>query len=128
MASARASGLGNARRLIEDLLSGPKSYHFIEIMACPGGCIGGGGQPILNNKSDRLERLRERAQSLYSLDRNMGFRKSHQNPSILALYKEYLGEPLSYRSHELLHTTYQPRLSCVPLLATQKASTPARKD
>jgi len=116
---AVTSGLGNARKLIEDVLSGRKSYHFIEVMACPGGCIGGGGQPILNEKSDRLQRLEERAKSLYALDKDLPFRKSHKNPAIIALYKEYLGEPLSHRAHEILHTTYQPRLSCVPLLASR---------
>jgi iron-only hydrogenase group A len=113
---AVTSGLGNARRLTDDVLSGAKNYHFIEVMACPGGCIGGGGQPILNDKTDRLQRLKERAESLYELDRNLGFRKSHQNPAIAALYKEFLGEPLGHKSHELLHTKYQPRLTCVPEL------------
>jgi len=115
---AVTSGLGNAKTLIDSVLSGAKSYHFIEIMACPGGCIGGGGQPIMNDKSDRLQRLEERAKSLYALDKDLPFRKSHKNPAIVALYKEYLGEPLSHRAHELLHTTYQPRISCVPLLAS----------
>jgi iron-only hydrogenase group A len=111
---AVASGLGNARKLIEEVLSGKKNYHFVEIMACPGGCIGGGGQPILNNKIDRLERIKERAESLYALDRQTILRKSHQNPAIVSLYKEYLEEPLGHKSHQLLHTTYQPRLACVP--------------
>jgi iron only hydrogenase large subunit-like protein len=111
---AVTSGLGSTRKLIDEVLSGKKNYHFIEIMACPGGCIGGGGQPILNNKIDRLERIRERAESLYALDRQTILRKSHQNPAVVQLYKEYLEEPLGHRSHQLLHTTYQPRLACVP--------------
>ncbi len=110
---AVTSGLGSTRKLVEEVLSGKKNYHFVEIMACPGGCIGGGGQPILNNKIDRLERIKERAESLYSLDRQTILRKSHQNPAVAQLYKEYLEEPLGHKSHQLLHTTYQPRLACV---------------
>lgn len=100
---AVTSGLGNARALIEDVKAGRVHYDFIEIMACPGGCAGGGGQPI----HDGEERAGERGQVLYSLDKKNPLRYSHDNPDVAALYKEYLGEPLSHRSHELLHTDFK---------------------
>lgn len=100
---AVTSGLGNARALIEDIKAGRVHYDFVEIMACPGGCAGGGGQPI----HDGEERAGERGQVLYSLDKNNPLRYSHDNPDVIALYKEYLGEPLSHRSHELLHTDFK---------------------
>ena len=98
--AAVVSGLGEARRLCEDVLAGRAAYDFIEIMACPGGCAGGGGQPIREGE----EPAAERGEKLYALDRASGFRFSHENPDVLALYKEALGEPLSHRAHELLHT------------------------
>jgi len=106
---AVVNGLANADKLLADIASGAKKYDFVEVMACPGGCIGGGGQPVTNDKSDRMQRLRERAESLYTLDERLTYRKSHKNPAILALYEEYLGEPLGHKSHELLHTHYGAR-------------------
>lgn len=97
---AVASGLGNARRLIEALEKGEVSYDFVEVMACPGGCAGGGGQPIC----DGQELAGERGARLYELDKSYELRFSHENPAVGELYKNYLGAPLSHRAHELLHT------------------------
>ncbi len=99
---AVASGLANARALMDKIRSGEADYHFIEIMACPGGCIGGGGQPIPTTTEIR----RQRIDGIYKADKDMPIRKSHQNPAIKKLYEDFLGEPLSHRSHELLHTSY----------------------
>lgn len=102
---AVAHGLGNARRLLERVKEEKGRYHFIEIMACPGGCVGGGGQPIpVNNRIREL-----RAKALYEEDRALKYRKSHENPSIKRIYEEFLGQPLGERSHKLLHTRYTPR-------------------
>lgn len=102
---AVAHGLGNARKLIERVKEDKTAYHFIEIMACPGGCVGGGGQPIpVNNEIRAL-----RAKALYMEDERLTYRKSHENPSIKRLYAEFLGEPLGEKSHHLLHTHYTPR-------------------
>ena len=98
-------GLANAKKIMDKVRSGEADYHFIEIMTCPGGCVGGGGQPIGVTLKKRIAR----AKSLYSEDRSMALRKSHENPEIIKLYKEYLGEPLGHRSHELLHTSYIKR-------------------
>lgn len=98
-----AHGLGNARKLLEEIRQGKCEYHAIEIMACPGGCIGGGGQPFHHGRS---ELLKARAHSLYEEDRNKPLRKSHENPYIQKLYEEYLGRPLSEKAHVLLHTHY----------------------
>lgn len=108
--AAVAHGLGNARELLNMVKSGEKQYHFIEIMACPGGCINGGGQPIVN-ANIRLQKdyIKLRAQAIYAEDRNLPIRKSHENPSIVKLYDEYLGEPNSHKAHQLLHTHYIPR-------------------
>ena len=95
-----ASGLANTRKVMEDIISGKADYDFVEIMACPGGCAGGGGQPI----KDGCELAGERGEILYSLDANNPLRCSHDNPDVQALYAEYLEKPLSHRSHELLHT------------------------
>ncbi|MGI9950984.1 NADH-dependent [FeFe] hydrogenase, group A6 [Moorellaceae bacterium AZ2] len=101
-----AHGLANARLLMEKLKAGElKDYHFIEIMTCPGGCIGGGGQPIPTTTEIRQKRIA----GIYERDRNLPYRKSHENPDIKKIYEEYLGKPLSHRSHELLHTHYTPR-------------------
>lgn len=105
MRVAVAHGLGNARRLLEGLKRGDVQYHFVEIMTCPGGCIGGGGQPRFTDDSVRLKRIA----GIYAEDEGKPLRKSHENPKIQKLYAEYLGEPLSERSHELLHTHYTPR-------------------
>jgi len=98
-----AHGLGNARKLLEDVKAGKSEFHAIEIMACPGGCIGGGGQPLHHGDSSILK---ARAEALYREDAGKPIRKSHENPYILKLYEEFLGKPLSHKSHELLHTHY----------------------
>ena len=98
-------GLGNARKLMERLAWGTANYHFIEVMACPGGCVAGGGQPLpVNNEVRRL-----RAQALYQEDKQLPYRKSHESPSIAKIYQEFLVEPLGEKSHHLLHTQYTPR-------------------
>ncbi|MDZ7315024.1 MAG: NADH-dependent [FeFe] hydrogenase, group A6 [candidate division KSB1 bacterium] len=108
---AVANGLNNAKTILEKVKAGEKQYHLVELMACPGGCIGGGGQPypppgyyVLDKEINRL-----RAGALYSIDEAKTVRKSHENPYILKLYEEYLGEPGSHKAHELLHTTYTAR-------------------
>ena len=107
---AVASGLANARIVLDKVKSGEANYHFIEIMGCPGGCVNGGGQPqqpgtVRNNTDIRALR----AKALYDIDANMPFRKSHENASIKALYDDYLGKPGGHKAHELLHTTYVKR-------------------
>ncbi|BBE31562.1 ferredoxin [Tepiditoga spiralis] len=102
---AIANGLGNARKLLEMIKSGEKTYQFVEFMACPGGCIGGGGQPIPTNDETILERMT----AIYDIDRELKIRKSHENPAVQELYKEFLGEPNSELAHKLLHTTYIAR-------------------
>lgn len=104
--AAVAHGLGNARNLMDRVAAGQADYHFIEIMACPGGCVGGGGQPL--PASD--EKLRLRAGALYQDDSDVqSLRQSHENPSIKALYDDFLKAPLGEKSHHLLHTHYTPR-------------------
>ena len=98
-----AHGLGNARRMLEDIRSGRSEYHAIEIMACPGGCIGGGGQPLHHGNVDILK---ARQKALYEEDCGKPLRKSHENPWIQKLYEEYLGKPLGEKAHKLLHTHY----------------------
>lgn len=104
---AIAHGLINANKLTKAVSEGKASYHFIEIMACPGGCIGGGGQPIPTN----MEIRRKRMAAIYSEDSNLPLRKSHENPEVIAVYKEFLTSPNSHKSHELLHTQYVERES-----------------
>ncbi|RPI01276.1 MAG: ferredoxin [Calditrichaeota bacterium] len=108
---AVANGLTNAKIILEKVKAGEKQYHLIELMACPGGCIGGGGQPyppdgyyVLDPEINKL-----RAKALYNIDQAKSIRKSHENPYILKLYEEFLKEPGSHKAHELLHTTYTPR-------------------
>ncbi len=98
-----AHGLGNARKLLEQIREGKSEFHAIEIMACPGGCIGGGGQPYHHGN---IEILKKRAAAIYQEDANKPLRKSHENPSIIKLYEEYLGTPGSELAHHLLHTHY----------------------
>ena len=105
-----AHGLHNARKLLEDIKAGKCQFHAIEIMACPGGCIDGGGQPLHHGNSDIIK---ARWEAIYRADREMPIRKSHENPSIQAIYKEYLGEPCGHKSHELLHTHYFDRQTTV---------------
>lgn len=107
---AVAHGLGNARALLEKVRSGEKSYHFIEIMGCSGGCVTGGGQPIVSSKVQaEIDVKATRAKALYDEDESLPIRKSHENPYVKALYSEYLGEPCGHKAHELLHTHYQKR-------------------
>lgn len=101
-----AHGLGNARKLLDEVRAGRSKFHAIEVMACPGGCIGGGGQPLHHGDSSILK---ARAQALYAEDKNKPIRVSHENPYILKLYEEFLGEPASEKAHHLLHTHYFDR-------------------
>lgn len=100
---AVAHSLGTARKLMNELRAGKSPYHAIEVMACPGGCIGGGGQPLHHGDSARIK---ARAKALYSEDTEKNFRKSHENPYIISLYEEFLGKPMSEKAHHLLHTCY----------------------
>lgn len=102
---AVAHGLANAKILMEKVKAGEASYHFIEIMGCPGGCLGGGGQPIPTS----FEIRKKRAEAIYAEDAGMPLRKSHENPEVIGLYKEFLGEANSHKAHDLLHTHYKPR-------------------
>ena len=114
-----AHGLGNARKLIEEVKNGTSPYHAIEVMACPGGCIGGGGQPFHRG---RMEVLRRRAAALYREDANKPLRKSHENPYIQQLYSEYLGEPCGPKAHKLLHTHYIDRKEVIGMyIETEKS-------
>jgi len=103
--AAVAHGLSNAQKLLDAVRAGTADYAFIEVMCCPGGCIGGGGQPFPTSEEIR----RKRAEAIYKQDRELPIRKSHENPVITQLYQEFLGEPLGHKSHELLHTHYTPR-------------------
>ena len=105
-----ASGLKNAQIIMEEIKSGKADYQFVEIMACPGGCIMGGGQPIRTSKERSTIDIRgKRASALYSIDEKSIIRKSHENPVVKKIYEEYLGEPGGHKAHELLHTTYVKR-------------------
>jgi NADP-reducing hydrogenase subunit HndD len=107
---AVTSGLANARKLLDAIKSGEKSYDFIEIMGCPGGCVNGGGQPVQPASIRNFEDLRaKRASALYSEDEAMTLRKSHENPLIKQIYEDYLGEPGSHKAHKYLHTTYSAK-------------------
>lgn len=103
--TAIAHGLSNAKKLLQAVHDKKVSYHFIEIMACPGGCLGGGGQPVPTNAEIR----KKRTQAIYSEDMSMVLRKSHENPDVIQIYKDFLEKPLSHKSHELLHTHYKKR-------------------
>ena len=102
---AIAHGLVNANKIMRDVREGKSPYHFVEIMACPGGCIGGGGQPIPTSMEIRKNRMK----AIYSEDEHMVLRKSHENPDVIAIYEEFLDKPNSHKSHELLHTHYVKR-------------------
>lgn len=102
---AVAHGLANARIIMDQVRAGRCEYHFVEIMCCPGGCIGGGGQPVPTTEEIR----RKRIAGIYAADALMPLRKSHENPAVKQLYAEFLGYPLGHRSHQLLHTGYTPR-------------------
>ena len=102
-----ASGLRNARKIMDEIRAGNVDYQFVEIMACPGGCIMGGGQPIKSSKIRSTIDVRKlRADSLYTIDEKSTIRKSHENPTIKTIYKEFFGEPGSEKAHKYLHTTY----------------------
>jgi iron only hydrogenase large subunit-like protein len=109
---AVAHGLGNTHQLMDLIRQEPDRYHFVEIMACPGGCVGGGGQPQCGTSAEAMDAncLSDRAESLYDSDRKNTIRRSHENPEIQKLYQEFLDRPLSERSHELLHTHYHARI------------------
>lgn len=105
-----AHGLGNAQIVMEEIRSGKADYQFVEIMACPGGCIMGGGQPIRSSKERATIDIRKlRADCLYNIDEKSTIRKSHENPVLLKIYEEYLGEVGGHKAHELLHTAYVER-------------------
>ncbi|MBQ7153842.1 MAG: iron hydrogenase small subunit [Clostridia bacterium] len=113
---AVAHGMKNAKVLLDEIRAGKSKYQFIEFMCCPGGCIAGGGQPYVkpqflpNEDLDILDTYKQkRANALYSEDERQTIRQSHNNPQIIALYKQFLGEPNSHKAHELLHTTYAAR-------------------
>ena len=107
---AVASSTGKASELLEMVKKGEKNYTFIEIMGCPGGCVNGGGQPIVSSQIRNWTDIRPlRAKALYDEDASKKLRKSHENPEIKQIYEEYLGKPNGHKSHELLHTTYEKR-------------------
>ena len=107
---AVAHGTANAAKLLDSVRSGEKTYHFIEVMGCPGGCVTGGGQPIVSaQKRMEVDPKALRAKALYDEDAGKPVRKSHENESVMAAYRDYLGEPNSHKAHELLHTTYTAR-------------------
>lgn len=108
--AAVAHGLGNARKLLDAIKAGEETYDFVEIMACPGGCVTGGGQPIVPAKVHMdIDLKAERAKALYTEDKSLPIRKSHENPVIKKLYDEYFEKPGSHKAHELLHTHYVKR-------------------
>ena len=107
---AVASGLANAKKVLDMVKSGEKTYDFIEIMACPGGCVNGGGQPIQPaSVRNNVDIRAKRAAGLYEDDKNLPVRKSHENPDIKQVYAEFFGEPGSHKAHEILHTGYTVR-------------------
>ena len=107
---AVVSGLANAGALLEKIRSGEAKYDFVEFMACPGGCVNGGGQPQQKAKVRMVEDIREeRAMTLYRLDKSDCLRKSHENPEIIELYNSFLGKPGSEKAHAYLHTQYQAK-------------------
>ena len=107
---AVAHGLSNAQAIMEEIKQGKADYQFVEIMACPGGCIMGGGQPIKSAKIQETVNVREkRAKAMYTIDEKSTIRKSHENPVLQKIYKEFLGEPGGHLAHELLHTHYEKK-------------------
>lgn len=106
---AVANGTGNAAKLLDKIRAGEADYHFIEVMGCEGGCINGGGQPIIKDKSTTDKVKAARIKGLYDIDRACETRKSHKNPEIIKLYSEYLGEAGGHKAHKLLHTHYKAR-------------------
>ncbi len=107
---AVVSGLSNARKILDDIKAGKSPYHFIEIMSCPGGCVNGGGQPIVDSATRNLIDVRvARAKVLYNKDKKSSLRKSHENPVVKTLYAEYFDKPGSHVAHKVLHTSYVKR-------------------
>ena len=107
---AVCSSTGKAAELLDSIKAGEKTYHFIEVMGCPGGCVNGGGQPIVSAQVRNWTDIRsERAKALYTEDESKTIRKSHENPEIKQIYADFLGKPNSHKAHELLHTTYEQR-------------------
>ncbi|KAJ8598396.1 hypothetical protein CTAYLR_003007 [Chrysophaeum taylorii] len=126
---AVAHGLSNARKLCEEIRLAnhhglPPPYHFVEVMCCPGGCLGGGGQP----KPTSMDIKKERAKLIYKEDRDLPLRKSHENPAIKELYRDFLHEPMGHASHELLHTTYSARRPEARVLLSQSSDAKFVKD
>ena len=121
---AVAHGLANARKVCELIAEGKADYHFVEVMCCPGGCIGGGGQPRMTTNDVR----RARIQAIYKEDEGRPMRKSHVNPAITQIYKEFLGKPLGKQSHHLLHTHYLPRDQAPTPKKTKKEKIEKKKD
>jgi NADP-reducing hydrogenase subunit HndD len=107
-----ANGITNAKVLLDKVIEGKEQFHVIEVMACPGGCIGGGGQPYPPSGVGVLDRelLRRRAGALYAIDSGKTLRKSYENPAVAEVYDSFLGGPGSEKAHELLHTHYTARL------------------
>ena len=107
---AVAHGLANAQKILEEIKNGNADYQFVEIMACPGGCVMGGGQPIVSSKKrNDIDVRKARASALYKIDEQSKIRKSHENPYLKEIYEEFLETPGSYRAHKYLHTTYKKR-------------------
>jgi len=102
---AVVNGIGNVKKILDDVQNGTSKYHFIEVMTCPGGCINGGGQPI----HQKPEKIQKRMKALYQIDTKMKTRRSHENESVKVIYKEFFGEPNSHKAHEILHTEYFDR-------------------
>ena len=110
MKVAVVNGIGNANELCQMVRDGKADYQFIEVMTCPGGCVNGGGQPINGDyNNNRAEVTSKRAAVLYNGDKAMAHRRSHDNESVLTIYKEYLGEPNGHEAHKLMHTHYAAR-------------------
>lgn len=108
--AAVVHGLSNARKVVDEILENQKRYDFVEVMACPGGCITGGGQPLINPKEMEAAKVREtRLKGIYEEDEALVIRKSHENPDIIKIYDEFLEKPNSHISHKYLHTKYRPR-------------------
>ena len=112
---AVVSGLNNAVKVLDKVKNNEGDYHFIEIMCCPGGCVNGGGQPIQPADVRNFTDLKSiRAKALYKEDKSLPLRKSHENPTIKKIYKEFLEKPGSHKAHEILHTSYKKRSKFLP--------------
>jgi iron only hydrogenase large subunit-like protein len=111
---AVVNGIGNVNEVCQKVREGKADYHFIEVMTCPGGCVNGGGQPINGDyNNNRADVIAKRSAVLYGGDKALKHRRSHDNASVLTVYKEYLGEPNGHEAHNLLHTHYAPRAKYV---------------